>query len=66
MIFRSGNGLCPVDENGSSTRVRGEVMGRAAPLCPAEEMIWSKAFVMGRERFDGADVIHLVRAGRSR
>jgi hypothetical protein len=28
-------------------------------LCPAEEMIWSKAFVMERERFDGADVLHL-------
>jgi hypothetical protein len=25
-------------------------------------MIWSKAFIMERERFDGADVIHLLRA----
>lgn len=24
-------------------------------------MIWSKAFVMERERYDGADIIHLVR-----
>ena len=29
---------------------------------PVEEMIWSKAFLMERERFDGADVLHLVRA----
>ena len=29
---------------------------------PIEEMIWSKAFLMERERFDGADVLHLVRA----
>lgn len=25
-------------------------------------MIWSKAFIMERERFDGADVVHLLRA----
>jgi hypothetical protein len=25
-------------------------------------MIWSKAFVMERERFDGADVAHLLRS----
>jgi hypothetical protein len=25
-------------------------------------MIWSKGFVMERERFDGADVTHLLRA----
>jgi hypothetical protein len=31
-------------------------------LCPAEEMIWSKAFVMERERYDGADIAHLIRA----
>jgi hypothetical protein len=28
---------------------------------PVEEMIWQKAYIMERERFDGADVIHLVR-----
>jgi hypothetical protein len=31
-------------------------------LIPAEEMIWSKAFIMERERFDGADIAHLIRA----
>ena len=31
-------------------------------LVPAEEMIWQKAFVMERERFDGADIAHLLRA----
>ena len=30
-------------------------------LSPPEEMIWSKAFVQERERYDGADVIHLLR-----
>lgn len=30
-------------------------------ICPAEELLWSKAFVMERERYDGADVIHIFR-----
>ncbi len=42
--------------------VPGEVLGMPVRLCPAEEMIWSKAFIMERERFDGADVAHLLRA----
>jgi hypothetical protein len=29
---------------------------------PAEEMIWSKGFIMERERFDGADVAHIIQA----
>ena len=33
-------------------------------LVPAEEMIWSKAFIMERERFDGADIAHLLRRRR--
>ena len=40
----------------------GEVLGVPAKLCPAEEMIWQKAFIMERERYDGADVAHLLRA----
>jgi hypothetical protein len=28
---------------------------------PREELLWTKSFVMERERFDGADVAHLIR-----
>jgi len=31
-------------------------------LIPPEELIWSKAFVLERERYDGADVCHVLRA----
>ena len=41
---------------------RGTILGHSVLLSPVEESIWSKGFVMERERFDGADVIHLVRA----
>jgi len=38
------------------------VLDVAVKLIPAEEMIWSKSFVMERERYDGADVAHVLRA----
>jgi hypothetical protein len=31
-------------------------------IAPPEESIWSKAFIMERERYDGAEVAHLLRA----
>jgi hypothetical protein len=31
-------------------------------VAPPEESLWSKAFVMERERFDGADVAHIILA----
>jgi hypothetical protein len=38
------------------------ILGVPARISPVEEMIWSKAFVMERERYDGADVAHLLLA----
>ncbi len=62
ILFNSGNGLCPVDEEWFVHAVEGQVLGRAVRLCPVEEMIWSKSFVQERDRFDGADVAHLLLA----
>jgi hypothetical protein len=62
VIFRSGNGLCIVDDAWFEHAVEAEVVGVPVRLCPAEEMIWSASFVQERERFDGADIIHLLRA----
>jgi hypothetical protein len=61
VIFASGNGICRVDEEWFAHSVAGEVLGVPVRLCPAEETIWSKAFIMERERYDGADVAHLLR-----
>jgi hypothetical protein len=62
IIFSSGNGLCTVDKDWFIHAISGEIFGLAVPFCPPEEMIWSKAFVMERERFDGADVVHILSA----
>ena len=47
---------------GSSTPSPETVLDYPARLIPAEEMIWSKSFIMERERFDGADVAHVLRS----
>jgi hypothetical protein len=62
LIYSSGNGACPVDETWFDHAGTGEVLGKSVRLMPAEEMIWQKAYIMERERFDGADVVHLLRA----
>src|SRR5437867_3505106 len=61
LIFRAGNGLCEVDDSWFE-RARGhEFLGSEVKLCAPEEMIWMKAYIMERERFDGADIAHILR-----
>jgi hypothetical protein len=60
VIFSSGNGLCKVDDEWFAHAVNGKVLGVPVRFCAPEEAIWSKAFIMERERFDGADVAHLL------
>jgi hypothetical protein len=62
VIFSSGNGVAVVDDAWFERSLPGEVLGLWLPVVPAEEMIWSKSFVTERERYDGADVVHLLRA----
>jgi hypothetical protein len=61
-IFSSGNAVVEVDEAWFAHAVPAEVLGKQVQLCPVEEIIWSKSFVMERERYDGADIAHLLRA----
>ncbi len=62
LIFNSGNGIVRVDDEWFKYAVDGELLGSPVQLIPAEEMIWSKSFVATRERYDGADIAHLLRA----
>jgi hypothetical protein len=62
VIFSSGNGVCRVDDGWFAHAVQADLLGFPIRLCPPEELIWSKGFVQERERFDGADIAHLLRA----
>lgn len=60
LIFSSGNGVAVVDDLWFEHARTGRVMDVEVLLAPPEEMIWSKSFVLERERYDGADVNHLL------
>ena len=60
LIFRAGNGLCEVDDSWFARAKEDELLGFRTKLCALEEMIWMKAYIMERERFDGADIAHLL------
>jgi hypothetical protein len=60
LIYRDGNGLCDVDPIWFARAREGELLGIPVKLCAPEEILWMKAFIMERERFDGADVAHLI------
>jgi hypothetical protein len=62
VIYSSGNGVARVDNEWFEHAARDHVLDVPVLLCPPEEMIWSKSFVQERERFDGSDVAHLLRA----
>ena len=62
VVFNSGNGVCKVDDRWFDHAMPGDVLGIKVNIVPAEEMIWSKAFIMERERYDGGDIAHLLRA----
>jgi hypothetical protein len=60
LIFSSSNGLCAVDDEWFSRASESVILDRPVKIVPPEELIWQKAYIMERERFDGADVAHLL------
>jgi hypothetical protein len=66
LIFRSGNGICEVDDSWFKRARDEEVLGQPVKVTAPEETIWLKCYIMERERFDGADVAHLIHASAER
>lgn len=62
VIFSSGNGICEVDEGWFRHAIPAAVLDAHVKLIPCEEMIWSKGYILERNRYDGADIAHLLRA----
>jgi hypothetical protein len=62
VIFNSGNGLSPVDDAWFEHACDAQLFELPVRVAPAEESLWTKAFIMERERYDGADVAHLLHA----
>jgi Nucleotidyl transferase of unknown function (DUF2204) len=62
IIFRSGNGLGVVDDVWFQHAQETTIFDMPVRVVPPEELIWQKAYIMERERFDGADVVHMLKA----
>lgn len=60
IIFSTTNNICKVDDTWFEHAVRARFVGVDVLLLPPEELIWCKSYVQNRERYDGADVNHML------
>jgi predicted nucleotidyltransferase len=66
LIFNSGNGLTPVDDRWFRDNAQADILGVPVRVANMEDSMLSKAFIMERERYDGADIAHLLQANAER
>ncbi len=64
LITGMSNGVIRVDRSWIERGTPALILGIPSRVLAAEELIASKIFVVRRERFDGADVAHLIYATR--
>ena len=62
LITGVGNATLTVEQSWIDRAQEDEVLGIRCKILAVEEMIASKLFVTRRERFDGADIAHLIKA----
>jgi hypothetical protein len=60
IIFDTVNNICRVDDSWFQHAVDAEFVGCNVKLLPPEELIFCKLYVQNRERYDGADVNHVL------
>lgn len=60
IIFDTVNNICKVDDTWFVHSRDAVVFDMPVKLIAPEDLIWGKMYVMNRERYDGADVNHLL------
>lgn len=60
LIFDTVNNICTVDDSWYLNATEGDYEGLTVKFLPAEELIWCKLYVQNRERYDGADINHML------
>lgn len=60
IIFDTVNNICTVDDSWYEHATRAEFVGEKVLMLAPEELIFCKMYVQNRERFDGADVNHII------
>lgn len=60
LITGMSNGVIAVDDSWIEGGTPSEILGIPVRVLGPEELLLSKLFVVFRERFDGADIVHLI------
>ncbi|WEX10234.1 hypothetical protein [Chelativorans sp. AA-79] len=60
VIFASSNGTTPVSDLWFEHSCETSLLGHPVRLVGPTELVWSKLFIQNRDRYDGADVVHLI------
>src|SRR5215468_1880036 len=66
LITGMSNAVVRVDRSWIERAVRADIFGISARVLAPEELIASKVFVTRRERFDGADICHIIYGTRGK
>ena len=66
LITGMSNAVITVQPGWLERAIPSEVMGVPVKVLAAEELIASKLFVTRRERFDGADIVHVIHGTRGK
>ena len=60
LVFNSYHGRLPVTESWLEHGRAGDLLGIETSYLGAEELIWTKSYMLHRSRFDGADINHIL------
>jgi predicted nucleotidyltransferase len=60
VIFSSSNGSVPVQSEWFKHVRQFDLFGMSVPMVSPTELIWSKALIRDRQRYDGADIANMI------
>ncbi len=60
LIFNSANASMPVTDQWLKESQKIKILDVEVQILPPTELIWSKAFIQNRDKFDGNDIAHLI------
>lgn len=60
ILFSSPNYIATVDDSWFEQAETTQLFGKEIKIVAKEELVWCKAYVQDRTRFDGADINHLI------
>jgi predicted nucleotidyltransferase len=66
LITGMSNGIVTVDRSWIERATPSQILGVPVRVLAAEELLVSKLFIAFRERFDGADIVHVIYGTRGR